>query len=579
MKRNRVWQALLSLHLLALVLLGACSSPTEEELSPVVLVTVLGLNSDIVGLRATATLNTAPAMMEQEYKEGFGPSVVQFQFAVRLPARAQGRFELSLLSLTKEGCYLSENLHEQADVAPGQFVTMTVNLNRFEKPICPLTIEGTGGPGKVTWTSKPDFPQQRHTCESRCIAYFPIGTAVTLSATENAPKQFLQWGGACTGTSDCSLPIDGPKNVTAEFQRVLTVKLIGAANSRAQTTVISDPQGISCGTTCQYRFDPNTSVTLSVSSSAPACFAGWGAPCSGTGTCTVKIKESMQVEAQFAECTTQSTGASSTMNSIWASSSDKIWTASTRELTRFDGSTWTSELFNSPGGFPITGIWGSGTSGDILISTNGGGYLYSGSKSLTKIDTFSSLTSVWAVSPSDILFSTRNGIIYRSNGTGGYSPMQVAGSDIVLRHIAGVSSNDIWVVGDRGVIRHWDGSTWKAPSNDLGTATLNGVWATSPTSAWAVGAYGTVLNWNGTTWSKVEQNLTSELLTAVWAANPTDVWVTGGSGSLLHWDGRTWAKVENPSRSGLYSIHGPADAHGKLFWVGSSSGVVIKYAR
>jgi len=157
--------------------------------------------------------------------------------------------------------------------------------------------------------------------------------------------------------------------------------------------------------------------------------------------------------------------------------------------------------------------------------------------------------------------------------------MQVAGSDIVLRHIAGVSSNDIWVVGDRGVIRHWDGSTWKAPGNDLGTATLNGVWATSPTSAWAVGAYGTVLNWNGTTWSKVEQNLTSELLTAVWAANPTDVWVTGGSGSLLHWDGRTWAKVENPSRSGLYSIHGPADTNGKLFWVGSNSGVVLKYAR
>jgi photosystem II stability/assembly factor-like uncharacterized protein len=236
-------------------------------------------------------------------------------------------------------------------------------------------------------------------------------------------------------------------------------------------------------------------------------------------------------------------------------------------------------MFSSPVGYPITGIWPSGASGDILISTNTGGYLYSGNKVLTKLETLNSLTSVWGVSPSDIIFSTKNGIIYRSNGSGGYSPMQVAGSNIVLRHIAGVSSNDIWVVGDQGVIRHWDGSTWKTPSNDLGMNTLNGVWATSATNAWAVGAYGTILNWNGTTWSKVDQKLTSEALTAVWAANPADVWVTGGSGSLLHWDGRTWANIENPTGRGLYSIHGPADANGKLFWVGNSLGVVIKYAR
>lgn len=578
MKRSRISQAIMSFHLLVLMLLGACSSPTEEELSPVVLVTVLGLNSDIVGLRAAATLNTAPAMMEQEYKEGFGPSVVQFQFAVRLPARAQGRLELSLVSLTKEGCYLSENLHEQADVAPGQFVTMTVNLNRFEKPICPLTIEGTGGPGKVTWTSKPDFPQQQHTCEGRCLAYFPRGTSVTLSAKDNSPGQFRQWGGACSGKDDCSLTIDGPIQITAEFQRVLTVKVVGAANSRGQVSIASSPSGINCGETCVYRFDPDQTVTLSVYSHAPVCFVGWGSPCSGTGTCAVKIKESLQIEAQFIECTTQSAGNSSSINSVWASSSNNILSASDSYISRSNGNTWSTEVSTSSV-YPITGIWSSGSSGDITISTDGGAYLYSPPKPLTRIGSFSGLTSVFGLSPSDILFSTKNGIILRSDVSGGYSSKPVADSSIVLRHIAGVSSNDIWVVGDRGVIRHWDGNAWTAPSSDLGTNTLNGVWATSPTSAWAVGAYGTILNWNGTTWSKVDQKLTSELLTAVWAANPADVWVTGGNGALLHFDGRTWANVENPAKNGLYSIHGPADANGKLFWVGSSSGYVIKYAR
>jgi len=377
------------------------------------------------------------------------------------------------------------------------------------------------------------------------------------------------------------MTIDGPIQVTAEFQRVLTVKVVGAANVRGQVSIESSPSGINCGETCLYRFDPNETVTLTVKSHAPVCFVGWGSPCSGTGTCTVTIKESLQIEAQFIECTTQSIGNYYSMDSVWALSSNNIVSTSERDVARSSGSAWTAERFSMPLTFPITGIWGSGLSGDIAISTDGGAYLYSATKQLTKIGSLSGLTSVFGLSPNDILFSTKNGMIHRSDGSGGYSSKQVADSSIVLRHIAGVSSNDIWVVGDRGVIRHWDGNAWTAPSNNLGTNTLNGVWATSPTNAWAVGTYGTILNWNGTTWSKVDQKLTSEVLTAVWAANPADVWVTGYNRSLLHFDGRTWANVEIPeaARNGLYSIHGPADANGKLFWVGSSSGVVIKYAR
>ncbi len=52
-------------------------------------------------------------------------------------------------------------------------------------------------------------------------------------------------------------------------------------------TVMSDPSGISCGSTCSANFPAGTSVVLSATPDGNSTFAGWGGDCSGTGTCTV----------------------------------------------------------------------------------------------------------------------------------------------------------------------------------------------------------------------------------------------------------------------------------------------------
>lgn len=54
-------------------------------------------------------------------------------------------------------------------------------------------------------------------CGSGCTAGFPLGTAVTLTATPESTATFAGWGGACTGTAPCVVAMTRPQAVSAIF--------------------------------------------------------------------------------------------------------------------------------------------------------------------------------------------------------------------------------------------------------------------------------------------------------------------------------------------------------------------------
>jgi hypothetical protein len=73
-----------------------------------------------------------------------------------------------------------------------------------------LTVNGTGS---GTVTSNPSGIA----CNTNCSANFAAGSSVSLHAEAAEFSLFNTWSGACTGKTDCTLTMDGIKDLTATF--------------------------------------------------------------------------------------------------------------------------------------------------------------------------------------------------------------------------------------------------------------------------------------------------------------------------------------------------------------------------
>ncbi|MGH2767031.1 MAG: prealbumin-like fold domain-containing protein, partial [Actinomycetota bacterium] len=82
-----------------------------------------------------------------------------------------------------------------------------------------VAVSGTGT-GTVT-SSPPGI-----VCGADCLADFPGGTQVTLQADPDPDSYFAGWAGACSGTGDCTLSMDGAKSVTATFHLAGSIAVV-----------------------------------------------------------------------------------------------------------------------------------------------------------------------------------------------------------------------------------------------------------------------------------------------------------------------------------------------------------------
>ena len=104
-----------------------------------------------------------------------------------------------------------------------------------------------------------------------------------------------------------------------------------------------------------------------------------------------------------------------------------------------------------------------------------------------------------------------------------------------LRRVWGLAPDDVWAVGDRGLLTHFDGRTWrKVPSGT--SADLLGIAGRERGEAWIVGKNATLLHLKGGTCAS--ENLSSDAgeslvpgsadLLDVWVAADGSAWVAGG---------------------------------------------------
>lgn len=137
-------------------------------------------------------------------------------------------------------------------------------------------------------------------CPRNCVAGFPAGINVTLTAIPGAGEVFNGWGGACSGAlPTCTLPMGQAHNVTANFVATQIINVTKAGTGSG--TVVSNPAGINCGSICADTFDQGESVTLTAAPAGGNLFAGWSGACTGTSlTCSFTVGvDAIEVTATF----------------------------------------------------------------------------------------------------------------------------------------------------------------------------------------------------------------------------------------------------------------------------------------
>jgi len=175
--------------------------------------------------------------------------------------------------------YLAAAYHPCVGVLPA--LTHTLSLSK-------------AGDGTGTVTSSPAGIG----CGSTCSHAYPSATTVTLTATPSTGSTFVGWSGACTGSGTCTVTMSLPRSAVATFANLAQLLTV-AKTGKGLGVVVSNPAGVSCGSTCSHSYAYGSSVTLTAKSAKRSSFAGWSGACTGHAGCTVSMTAARAVQASF----------------------------------------------------------------------------------------------------------------------------------------------------------------------------------------------------------------------------------------------------------------------------------------
>jgi len=140
----------------------------------------------------------------------------------------------------------------------------------------------------------------------------------------------------------------------------------------------------------------------------------------------------------------------------------------------------------------------------------------------------------------------------------------------------GAGPNDMWTVGGNALadgdatLLHWDGTDWSVVTPPAVTRAnvfaYFKVWGTSAGNVYAVGQRGIVIHYDGASWTEVDTGLTSSQdLISLWGTGPDHLVIVGGRGNgvVVALDGTTWRTRSLSPLPGLNGIwmRNPGVAH------------------
>ncbi|MBL8739572.1 MAG: hypothetical protein JNK04_00715, partial [Myxococcales bacterium] len=175
--------------------------------------------------------------------------------------------------------------------------------------------------------------------------------------------------------------------------------------------------------------------------------------------------------------------------------------------------------------------------------------------------------SYWWVhgsSATDVFFVGEAGRVTRWDGT--KASELDSGTTATLWGAIAFASDDVWVVGGMvggaattpdDVVLHYDGSSFEAvalPGEPLGRALFK-VWGTSSDDLFVVGEGGVIWHKQGDTWTNEsgDPQLAEGNLTTVHGCTANDVYAVGGR-DILHYDGAAWSRLDKQLGSDVNGV-------------------------
>ena len=284
------------------------------------------------------------------------------------------------------------------------------------------------------------------------------------------------------------------------------------------------------------------------------------------------------VRHQNGSWTEESSGLFADLQGAWTDGVTTVVVGSGGTILRGSGGSWVPENTAEPG--TLYDVWGASAS-DMLAVGEKGVLLEYADGAWTKAGNLTSaeLRGVHGFGSAGPWFAVGGGgsIVQNLDGVWevGKSP-----TSLVLHGVWGANPNDVWAVGNLGVMVRFDGTSWTEFDSPTGL-TLYDVDGRSATDMFAIGAGGVMAQWDGVEWSVVRSN-TTVALRAVWGLGPDDVYAVGAGATIMHFNGLNWSqiKVEDqviggeavPVTDQLFDLWGTSPTN---IWAAGIGGAVI----
>jgi hypothetical protein len=304
------------------------------------------------------------------------------------------------------------------------------------------------------------------------------------------------------------------------------------------------------------------------------------------------------------EWTTSSLGQNIYFHDVWCTPDSLAYAAATDlnngsgRVFMHNGTNWTP--MSGRANFGLRAVWAETDQAVYAAGENGYAGRFNGLfwETLATASTAYNWLDAWGTGEHDAFFAGQDGHVATYHDGAFSIETLPAGADFSA--VGGFAADDVWAVGERGAMAHFDGTAWTqlpplttshlrtVQTFDDGRAVAlgdNGTMLRFANDAWRADYNGLSVRWNdvmGFSESDVlfagregtgngivrhhdgrEWTFPGHALNGLFGFAPDDAWAVGEDGFVAHFDGTDWTEQASGTLSSLYAATGADDGNAR----------------